>query len=217
MDNDPLNALLACAGREAIYGVLGFDEPVLNGIDPEASRRLYERVKEIDPSLPVLMVQSPMVIEPGRQDSDAARSQYMEQVKQQSAYADIVGFSLYPIPPAIAKLCSPGHGESIVDYPAAIDGYMTWLAENLPEKQTMAVLQSFAYADQFEKTYLSEIAPPEMIAEARAPHQQELTDMAQSSIDHGAELVIWYGSAFNANPQSPLWQDVLTVSRALPH
>ncbi|MDQ0321098.1 hypothetical protein QO002_003236 [Pararhizobium capsulatum DSM 1112] len=213
---DPLNALLACAGREAIYGVLGFDEPALNGIGLDASRKLYERVKEIDPSLPVLMVQSPMVIEPGRQDSDAARTQYMEQVRQQSEYADIVGFSLYAIPAAIAKLGSPGHGDEIVDYPTAIDGYMGWLSDNLPGKQTMAVLQSFAYADQFEHAYLTQVAPPEMIAEARDPTKQELKTMAQISIDRGAQLIIWYGSAFKADPASPLWDDVLTVSKALP-
>ena len=217
IDDDPLNALLACAGREAIYGVLGFDEPALNGIDVDASRRLYERVKEIDPSIPVLMVQSPLVIEPGRQDSEAARTQYMEQVRRQSDYADIVGFSLYAIPAAIAKLGAPGHGEEIVDYAAAIDGYMEWLAGNLPGKQTMAVLQSFAYADQFERAYLSQVAPPEMIAEARAPTRKELKAMARASIDHGAKLVIWYGSAFIADPASPLWDDVLAVSKALPH
>lgn len=217
LEADPLNALLACAGREAIYGLLGFDEPALNGIGLDASRKLYERVKEIDPSIPVLMVQSPMVIEPGRQDSDAARSQYLEQVRQQSDYADIIGFSLYPIPAAIAKLGSPGHGEEIVDYPAAVEGYMDWLADTLPSKQRMAVLQSFAYADQFEPSYLKQVAPPEMIAEARSPTRKELKDMARMSIDRGAQLVIWYGSAFNANRQSPLWGDVLAVSKALPH
>ncbi|CAN7593663.1 hypothetical protein [Rhizobium sp. LjRoot254] len=214
-ENDPLRALIGCAGRAGIYGVLSFDEPALNGINVKASRRLYERVKLVDPSLPVLMVQSPMVIEPGRQDSAEAREAYMSEVRRQSEFADVVGFSIYPIPPLIAKLGSPGHDDQIVDHQEAVEGYMGWLDANLPGKPTMAVLQSFAYSDQFERDYLTQVAPPDVIAAARSPNRDELQTMAQMSIDRGANLVIWYGAAFISDVDSVLWRDILAVSKQM--
>lgn len=215
LDEDPLRRLLACAGRAAVYGVLSFDEPVLNGLSVDATGQLYERVKAVDPSLPVLMVHAPLVIEPGRQDSDAAREDYLEQVRAQSRNADIVGFSLYPIPSLIAKMGAPGAGDAVVEHAQAVEDYMRWLAEALPDRRRMAVLQSFAYRDQFSPEYLPEVAPPELIEAARAPSRAELSEMAQIAVDDGVDLVVWYGSGFTWDAGSNLWKNVLAVSTAL--
>jgi hypothetical protein len=213
--DDPLAALIACAGREHVFGVLSFDEPVQNGLSIRATRGLYERVKAVAPDMPVLMVHAPLVIEEGKHDTQAARESYLAQVAKQSRYADIVGFSTYPIPPMVAKMGAPGQGDSIVDHVTAAREYVAWLRAALPDKQVMAVLQNFNYADQYSPALLAVVATPDLIAMVNAPTARELEDMARTSVAAGADLVIWYGAGFTKPADARSWRDTLSVSRRL--
>src|SRR3712207_2444919 len=59
--SDPLRALIACAGRNNILGVASYDEPAHQGTPESVLQRLHQRVKQVDPTLPVLMVHAAMV------------------------------------------------------------------------------------------------------------------------------------------------------------
>ena len=210
--DDPLAALIACAGREAVFGVLSFDEPVHNGLSIETTRDLYNRVKDVAPDMPVLMVHAPLVIEEGRHGTQAARRAYLSLVAEQSRHADIVGFSTYPVPPMVAKMGAPGQGDAVVDHITAAREYVAWLRRTLPEKRIMSVIQNFSYADQFSPALLAEVAPPELIAVVKAPTATELAEMARASEDAGAEFVIWYGAGFTKPADAQSWLDTLAVS-----
>lgn len=212
---DPLAALIACAGRDSVFGVLSFDEPVLNGVSTKSTKALYARVKAMAPDMPVLMVHAPLVIENGREDSRSARNAYLSRVAEHSAFADIVGFSTYPIPPMVAKMGSPSQGDNVVDHITAARDYVAWLRDAVPGKRIMAVLQNFSYADQYAPDLLAEVASPELIALVNAPTRRELTEMAQTSETAGAEIVIWYGAGFTKPANAQSWLDTLAVSARL--
>jgi hypothetical protein len=213
--DDPLAALIACAGREAIFGVLSFDEPVHNGLPRSRTQALYDRVKEVAPDMPVLMVHAPLVIEDGRQDTQAARDDYLSKVAEQSRASDIVGFSTYPVPPMVAKMGSPFQGDAVVDHITAATEYVAWLRAAVPDKQIMSVIQNFNYADQYTPDLLAQVASPELIALVNAPTARELDEMAQASIGAGAEVIIWYGAGFTKPADAQSWTDTLSVSARL--
>lgn len=212
---DPLAALIACAGRESVYGVLSYDEPAHNGVSARAADAFYRRVKQVDPDLPVLMVHAPLIIEEGGMVDQAARDAYLRDVAELSKFADVVGFSTYPIPPEIAKMGSPFRGTEIVDHRVAAHDYMAWLRVAAPGKRYMAVLQGFSYADQFSPEMLAVVAPPEVREMVRPPSARQFEEMANISIEGGADIIVWYGAGFSDREAAQGWRDVLEVSRRL--
>ena len=104
---DPLQALLDCLGNEGVYGVYSYDEPSYNKVSLKSVKRLYERIKSINPDLPVLMIHRPMLTDDATMQTPEQRAAYLNEVKQYSQYADIVGFDVYPIPQHIAKVATP--------------------------------------------------------------------------------------------------------------
>src|SRR5439155_24087307 len=82
MEQDPLRTLMGCAGRAGVFGVLSYDEPAWNNVSLANLKALYARVKAIDPSLPVLMVNAPMarVDANGNQVTAAQVSAYFDAV-----------------------------------------------------------------------------------------------------------------------------------------
>jgi len=215
LSRDPLAALIACAGRDAVYGVLSYDEPAHNGVSAKAAEAFYRRVKQVDPTLPVLMVHAPLIIEEGGMAEREVRDAYLGAVAELSQFADVIGFSTYPIPPEIAKMGSPFRGEEIVDHKVAAQEYVAWLRAAAPDKRYMAVLQSFSYADQFSPELLAVVAPPEVRDMVHPPSARELEEMATISVDGGADLIVWYGAGFSDRAAAQGWRDVLAVSRRL--
>ncbi len=213
--SDPLAALIACAGRDSVYGVLSYDEPAHNGVSVAAAEALYRRVKQVDPTLPVLMVHAPLIIEEGGMEDQVTRDAYLGTVAELSRHGDVIGFSTYPIPPEIAKMGTPFRGDEIVDHKAAAREYVAWLRAAAPGKRYMAVLQSFSYADQFSPEMLAVVAPPEVRDMVRPPSAKQLEEMAAISLEGGADLIIWYGAGFADRAAAQGWRDVLSVSRKL--
>lgn len=215
LDADPLRQIIECAGRSQVYGILSYDEPVSSGASIKDVARLFDRIKEIDPTLPVLMVHAPVVLDKPEFASLPAQAAYLDKVKSYSFYADFVGFDVYPIVKEIAQIGSPASGGAMVGYVDAVKDHLKWLRDELPDHGFMMVLQGFSYADQYEPNFLRTIAPQEMLDAVRPPNLDETMEMAQLSISGGAELVIWWGLSFQKDGQSPIWRDVLSAVRTL--
>ena len=215
LQNDPLKQVIACAGRANVYGILSYDEPVSTGASLDDVSALFNRVKEVDSSLPVIMVHAPIILDKPEFATAEGRQAYMREVKSYSRFADVVGFDVYPVVKDIAMTGTPSSEGEIVGHATAIRDYMAWLRSSIPGRSYMMVLQGFSYADQFEPEYLSKIAPAEMLAAVRAPTLEETQEMAQLSIDGGAQLLIWWGVSFQKNETSQIWRDILTTTRAI--
>ncbi len=183
LERDPLRALITCAGT-GLRGVSSFDEPVSNGISLEQVRAVYARVKRIDPALDVLMVHAPLP--DNRHDAIAQplRQAYFESVRQFSMAADIVGFDIYPYPEGLTGLASPFQPDGPVAADTLVADYARWLAQALPDKRHLMVLQGFAYADMFK-----ELGPDWAVA----PSALQIDRMVAGSGD--ATLIIWWGQA----------------------
>lgn len=215
MASDPLKALIACAGREQIYGVLTYDEPVHNGIDDGALKAVYERIKQIDATLPVLMVHAPIVLDREPHLTASGRAGYLDNVVRASRYADIVGFDIYPIPPSIAKIGSPASEGRIVGHAEAIRDYSDWLKQRVPDKKHWVVLQGFSYADQFSPMMVAFMRRVMDLTAVRHPTAAELREMAEIAIAGDAVIVMWWGPSLLTDSGLPMWQSLLDTIRGL--
>lgn len=215
LDADPLRQIIECAGRENVFGILSYDEPVSTGASLDDVSRLFNRVKEIDPTLPVLMVHAPVVLDKPEFSSPSAQAAYLKKVKAYSFYTDYVGFDVYPVVKEIALVGSPASGGQIVGHVEAVRDHLKWLRNELPDHGFMMVLQGFSYADQFEPNFLKTIAPQEMLDAVRPPSLDESLEMARVSISGGADLLVWWGLSFQKDGQSPIWRNVLKTAKIL--
>ena len=214
LDQDPLKQLLACVGLDSVLGVLSYDEPAWRNENLfEASRLLYQRVKEVDSSLLVFMVQSALpaiVIENGvsRPITEAESDLYFDEVKKYNHYADIIGFDVYPIPTDIASLSTPyTRGRLMTDYKTLLSDYLKWLKENSAGKPFFMALQAFSY-DNLDKRWSASESK-------KKPTPAELADMIAITKDNGASYIVWFGPSYLTKDDLPFWQDVLMSSKAL--
>jgi hypothetical protein len=197
LNEDPLAELIECAGRDAIFGLLSFDEPAdSNNASEAAVAEVYARAKLIDPTLPVLMVHAPIVMD-----------------KPQFA-THIVGFDVYPVTPEMAKIASPSSAGEIVVHDAGIRDYMAWLRSEIPDRKHMMVLQGFGYVDQYDDVLVAQ-APAELRALARQPDAIETMEMAKISAEGGASLILWWGTSLQRNEDSQVWRDILATIKTL--
>ncbi|MCW6511345.1 hypothetical protein [Lichenifustis flavocetrariae] len=215
LDIDPLKTIIGCAGRENIYGVLSYDEPVHQGVSESDVQRVYQRVKAVDGTVPVLMVQAPMIADQPKFATAAGRNTYLQAVKIYSQYADIVGFDVYPVPREIAKVTSPDDKGAVVDHPATIAGYMAWLKRTLPGKRLMIVLQGFSYADEFDHGFLTRTFDAATIRAMAGPTAAQMTDMTRIAITGGADTVFWWGPSFVGTVSDPSWSAMTTAITTL--
>lgn len=210
---DPLAQLIACAGRENVYGVTNYDEPVLTGKPIGAVKQLYERVKAVDAAMPVLMVHAPAVTDQELFANAERIAAYFSKVAAYSAYADIAGFDVYPVPFEIAKLATPASGGRIAGLPQVLTDYLDWMKINLAGKKHLIVLQGFAMPDLYAPDYLRMIASEKLISQIKAPTREETAAMAASAEAAGVELIVWWGQGALKSLGQPPWPDVLTVAR----
>lgn len=212
-----LRMLIECAGEEGIAGILSVDEPALGNPDLDEReadvRLLYQHAKAIAPGIPVIMIHAPILTETPNPDNswrpvtiEDAKA-YLAAVSRLSVWADIIGFDLYIIPAETAKYSAPGHGVDIVDDTVAIPAYLDWLYANTPGKQTLIVLQGFAYADLF--------GIDERDAATRSPTSTELTRMACAAWRSGVTYLAWWGQSLLTKNDIALWTDIKSISLAI--
>jgi hypothetical protein len=215
LSRDPLRQIIDCAGRDFVYGVLSYDEPVSTGATLDNVSELFDRVKKIDPTLPVLMVHAPIILDMPEFATLDGQTGYLKKVKSYSRFADVVGFDVYPVIKEITKVGTPSSEGAFADHATAIRDYMRWLRSSIPDRGYFMVLQGFSYVDQFEPDFLRSIASDEVLATVRAPNLKETMEMAQLSIDGGAELLVWWGVSFQKDETSQIWRDILRTTRAI--
>ncbi len=154
MAQDPLKTLIGCAGRTGIFGVLSYDEPVKNNVSLAQLQTLYNRVKAVDPTIPVLMVNAPLtrVDANGNQITPAQVTSYFNAVAAAQAYGDALGFDLYPIPKVkLYDWTSPyTAGNQSPDYQSLLGDYVNWLHSKAGTKPTWMALQGFTF-DSFQQ------------------------------------------------------------------
>ncbi|MBA4073607.1 MAG: hypothetical protein C0508_01115 [Cyanobacteria bacterium PR.023] len=217
--DDPLRKLIAWAGRENIYAVYAYDEPAHRGLPVSQSQALYQRVKSIDSTLPVLMVHAPILADTEKQLSESERTNYLNRVRQHSQWADIVVFDIYPIPKELAKLTGPyAHGREL-GYSDLIPQYSRWLKENLPMKKYGVVLQGFSMANHYDEATLKTIysaLPREVTATIRTPSSRELESMVGLAKASGCSVIGWWGqSMLKTDTELKFWQELKRVSREM--
>jgi hypothetical protein len=202
ISDEPLRKLNAWAGRENIYAVYAYDEPAHRGLPVSQSQALYQRVKSIDSTLPVVMVHAPILADTEKPLSESERTNYLNRVKQHSQWADIVVFDIYPIPKELAKLTGPySHGREL-GYSDLIPQYARWLKENLPTKKYGVVLQGFSMANNYDEATLKTIysaLPREVTATIRTPSSRELESMVGLAKANGCSLIGWWGAEYAQN------------------
>lgn len=221
LEADPLRALMTCAGDGMIAGVLSIDEPAkFNPFENlHKAQELYKRVKTVAPMLPVMMVHAPIpdtITQPDGTTSpttQAAVDTYLNDVKNLSAYADIIGFDLYPIPAEITPLIAPNLGLVPVGYQEAFPAYMNWLRSMLADKSYMLALQAFSY---------QRLLSPQAALDASAagyklpfPTEAQLQDMACLTIEGEASQFAWWGQSALIPEDQSFWDMVLATTKAI--
>lgn len=223
LDEDPLRALMACAGEGMISAVLSIDEPGINQSDDsdptENVRALYERVKAIDPTLPVMMVHAPIpdaVTEAdgtSRAITEAEVDEYLRNVSAFSVYADIIGFDLYPIPTESASILAPDLGLTPVGYTEAFPAYLGWLQEAADDRPYFLALQAFSFERQVSAEIAQEIRDAGYIM--RFPTESELQDMACMAVEGGVSEIAWWGQSLLIEEDAAFWESVLAVTQGV--
>lgn len=222
LEDDPLLALIECAGEDGIFAVFSVDEPAhaaQDASDPERDvRELYARVKEVAPELPVMMVHAPLPVEIIEDDGavrapmQAEIDAYLQQVELFSAHADIIGFDVYPIPPDIAPVVAPGLGTSPVPYQEAIPAYLDWLNGIAAGRPVFMVLQGFSYERQLDAATAQQVADAGFVL--RFPSEDELREMACLTVTGGG-MVAWWGQSHLLAEDADFWTSLLNVSRGV--
>ncbi|MDQ0323603.1 hypothetical protein QO002_005809 [Pararhizobium capsulatum DSM 1112] len=202
---DPLRALIKAAGRDLLHGVYGPDEPAFRNVDPAVSQRLYEHIKAIDASLPVIQVQRSIDEEDPVMQTQEGRDAYFADVLAHAKWADIVGFDVYPVGASVGASTPYSNGK-LVSPAQAVRDYMTWLAENLPDKLHTMVLQGFSPVDLYSAHFLAQM-DLHLIAASRGPTAQEMHDMLAAT--EGAAVVFWWGQSHLKDTSSETWKNLL--------
>jgi hypothetical protein len=200
---DPLKQMIAWVGRDNIFAIYSYDEPALQNLTNH-SKALYERVKQVDPTMPVMIVQSAI---PESATTRADFDRYLGAVKTSSQYADIVGFDVYAIPRDLMKVQGPFSGPGkILDYKQAFAEYIHWLKANLPQKRHLMVLQAFSCEDQGHSAILAKQYRD------RRPTKAEMLDMLQ--ITAGSNVSVgWWGQSLVKDKDLKFWKDLLDVTK----
>ena len=212
LSDDPLKEIINCAGREAIAGVMSYDEPFWRDY-LKASENLYRRVKEVDPTIPVYMVQGPLpsVVIDGSTKRPITESEvqyYFQIIKKYNRYADIIGFDVYPIPMKIAQVTTPYAGGATLDHKKTVYDYAKWLKENSGGKPYFMALQAFSYEKLGQDWML------EPTAGSKFPTKTELIDMVSAAKENGASI-FWWGQSFLSATSTDInfWNTIKEVSR----
>lgn len=209
LEDDPLRALMDCAGEAQIMGVLSLDEPIKTGRTLGDVQALYERIKQVAPDLPVMMVHAPLVVE-DRPLSQEEIDTYLHTVSEYNVYADWVGFDLYPIPVDIMPVLAPGQGTDVIPYTTAFPAYLDWLDQTANDKPYFMVLQAFSYRHLLDEATAQEAEAAGYVLPL--PTEEELRAMACMTVEGGG-FITWWGQSHLTAADAEFWETVLDVTR----
>lgn len=209
-ENDPLQALLACYGRDSIAAAVTYDEPVHSHVSLKDVAAVYARVKEVDDSLPVAMIHAPVTQD--RLGEKNVRRTYLRNVKTYSRYADIVGFDVYPVPWIAGKILDPQTGVPTKNPDEAIASHIQWLKKYIQGKQLTVVLQGFSYKDHYAPENLPDFSR-EILDQVQIPTLEEMQSMVAAAQGEGIEFIIWWGQSLKRKNNKALWKNIREVSR----
>lgn len=212
-EGDLLSQIIACAGRKHIAGITNYDEAAFHGTPIDAVRKFYNRVKEIDPTIPVLMVHGPIITDKRAFRNNRRINNYLNEVVAYSEYADIVGFDVYPVPAFLAKIATPLSQGVEVEAERAVKEYMEWLNREVPNKRKLMVLQGFAYTNLYEKTFREANVPKALLAMIRPPNRNQTMMMFDQARAANVELVIYWGPSSLPTTETAPWPTILELGR----
>ncbi len=129
-------------------------------------------------------------------------------MRQHNRAVDMAGCDIYPIPYNLAT----GHSDLVNMRPSSVGDYTDRMREGAPGKACAMVLQGFGWRDL-------EDHPDETRAKAgfgRRPNLQEQRFMAWDAIVHGANAILYWGTAYLKDPESAesrkFWLELLQVT-----
>lgn len=210
---DPLAAVIECMGREHIFAITNYDEPLKNGRSLEDVMRFYRHVKARVPDLPVLGVFAPVLTDTLEGSSPERKAAHFQNLRRYGAAADIVGFDVYPIPPQLAKIAGPLRDPAPADPAGIVGDYTRWLAAALPEKRRLMVLQAFNLRDLFHPDTLAAHLSQSQIADIPSPTFDDQRAMLDAVREGGVALVIWWGASTIPPERLHIWHDLLAATR----
>ena len=133
-----------------------------------------------------------------------------------NAAADMAGCDIYPVPPNLAV----GHSDLPDKGLTSVGAYTERMRQAAPGKACAMVLQGFGWRDLKAKVNEHETA----VGIGRRPTWAESRFMAYDAIVHGANAILYWGTAYMkpaeqdgaaAKLRPPLWYDLLRVAREL--
>ncbi|GLQ35136.1 hypothetical protein GCM10007939_14190 [Amylibacter marinus] len=137
----------------------------------------------------------------------------MDDVIAFSAYADIVGFDVYPIPIVVSRVATPLSNGNDTTPDKAVVEYLTWLNSAIPNKPKLMVLQGFSYTDMYEASFLKANVSKELRDIVSPPNAQEINMMVNQAKQNGVSKIIWWGqAALKTSKQAP-WPDILRMGQ----
>jgi hypothetical protein len=210
---DPLTQLIACVGRKNIAAVTNYDEAAMHGMPEAAVEALYNRVKQIAPDLPVLMVHGPITIDKPQFASNTKVQSYLQSVLRYSRHADVIGFDVYPFPMMVAKVATPKSKRKLETPSKTIADYIGFLNANFPDKKTLLVLQGFAYSDLYERTFLEANVAKQLRDLVKAPSLADINMMTQKAVAANVDYIVWWGQAALESTNTAPWPAILQAAR----
>ncbi|RKF14760.1 hypothetical protein D6850_07725 [Roseovarius spongiae] len=200
-DDNPLKAIIDAGGGDVIHSIANYDEAAMRGIDPSWSQQVYDYVKSLPADIPVMQLHASV--------GDGDPAAYLDAVRAHAAFADSVGFNIYPIGDAVSGARTPYTPDRLLAPAEALGDYVDWLQAEFPDKRHTMVMQGFELADIYGDAAAAWF-DEHMAGASRAPTMMELREMliAVQEVDS----VFWWGPSLIDHAANPIWQDILTVA-----
>jgi hypothetical protein len=132
-------------------------------------------------------------------------------MREHNRGVDMAGCDIYPIPGNLHV----GHSDLPNTQASSVGAYTDRMREAAPGKACAMVLQGFGWRDLQEKTDEAEVK----LGIGRRPGLGEQRFMAWDAIVHGANAILYWGTAYLKDPDSAesrtFWQELLTVVREM--
>ncbi|MFC1633510.1 hypothetical protein ACFL5Z_01600 [Planctomycetota bacterium] len=129
----------------------------------------------------------------------------IKSLRKYNRAVDAVGCDIYPVPFSPTS----GHSDLKDTNLGSVGAYTDRMREAAPSKSIWMVLQGFGWRDLSEKGR-NDPDPKK----GRRPNFSETRFMAYDAIIHGANAILYWGT-HSIEKDSPLWRDVMNVSKEL--
>lgn len=130
-------------------------------------------------------------------------------MREHNRAVDMAGCDIYPIPFNLGV----GHSDLVNTRPSSVGDYTDRMRQAAPGKACAMVLQGFGWRDLETKPDEARVK----VGMGRRPNLREQRFMAWDAIVHGANAILYWGTAHLKEPDSDetreFWQDLLKVVR----